>query len=119
MLNVVGDVRRRLAAALGSVEVRVRVPRDRPDELVTVTREGGARRNALLDRAGIGIYCWAASEQRAWELAEAVSDAMLSLGFADGYALVEQEAMYSDPDPDARAPRWYLSSTVTNYEPKE
>lgn len=118
MLNVVGDLRARLEAALG-VEVRANVPADRPEELVTVAREGGRRENALLDRAGVGVYCWAASEQRAWELAEAVCDAMAALPFPGGYADVEQTAMYSDPDPDSRSPRWYLGYTVTNYEPKE
>lgn len=116
MLNVIGDLRERLELACG-VPARVRVPKERPEELLTLTREGGMRLNALLDRAGIGIYCHAATEQRAWELATAVCDAMGKLPFSAGYAAVEQTAMYSDPDPDTRTPRWYLGYNVTNYEP--
>lgn len=118
-LNVQGDLRRRLADALAPTEVRVRVPDSRPERLVTVTREGGSRRNALLDGPGIGIYCWAPTEQEAWELADAVADEMAALPFSAGYASAVQEAMYSDPDPDTRSPRWYLSYTVTTYKPRD
>lgn len=116
-LNAQGDLRRRLSEALAPTEVRVRVPDRRPERLVTVTREGGSRRNALLDGPGIGIYCWAPTEQEAWELADAVADEMAALPFSAGYADAQQEAMYSDPDPDTRSPRWYLSYTVTTFKP--
>lgn len=118
-LNVQGDLRRRLSEALAPTEVRARVPEDRPATLVTVAREGGSRKNALIDGPGMGIYCWAPSEQEAWELADAVADAMAALPFSGGYARVEQEAMYSDPDPETRSPRWYLSYTIATYKPKE
>ena len=117
MLNVQEDLRRRLAAALAPVEVRVRVPDPRPAELVTVLREGGRRLDALRDRPGVGIYCWAASEERACELAGAVADEIARLRFADGYALVEMDSMGSDPDPDSESPRWYISYTMTTFEP--
>ena len=80
-LNAQGDLRRRLSEALAPTEVRVRVPDRRPERLVTVTREGGSRRNALLDGPGIGIYCWAPTEQEAWELADAVADEMAPCRF--------------------------------------
>lgn len=118
-LNVQSDLRRRLSVALAPVEVRVKVPESRPSKLVTVSREGGARKNALLDGAGIGIYCWAPSEQEAWELADKATDAMAALPFSGGYAKIDMEAMYSDPDPDTGCPRWYLSYTITTFIPKE
>lgn len=116
-LNVQADLRSRLAAALEPVEVRTSVPDPRPDELVTVRREGGARQNALLDRPGVGILCWAPTEERACELAHDVADVVDSLGFGDGYALVEMDSMESDPDPDSQTPRWYLSYTITCFKP--
>ena len=116
-LNVQADLRSRLAAVLAPVEVRVSVPDPRPDELVTVRREGGARQNCLLDRAGIGVQCWAPTEARACELAHEVADAIDALGFSDGYALVEMDSMESDPDPDSGASRWYLSYTITCFKP--
>lgn len=116
-LNVQADLRSRLASALAPVEVRVSVPDPRPDELVTVRREGGAFQDALRDRAGVGISCWAPTEARACELAHEVAEAIGSLGFADGYALVEMDSMESDPDPDSGAARWYLSYTITCFQP--
>ena len=118
-LNVQSDLRRRLAEELAPVEVRVSRPEGAPAELVTVRRDGGSRQDRLLDRPGIAIYCWAGSEERACELAEQVADAMERLPFEGGYALVSQDSMASDPDPDTRSPRWYLEYTITTFEPKE
>lgn len=114
-LNVQADVRRRLEEALPGVEVRVNVPPERPDRLVVVTREGGRRLNELQDRAGVGLLCWAPTEEEACELADRASDVMASLPFSGGYDLVREESLYSDPDPNARAPRWYGSYTITTH----
>ena len=37
---------------------------------------------------------------------------MQTLGFSDGYEVVAMEAMYSDPDPDTKTPRWYISYSL-------
>lgn len=116
MLNVIADLRARLEGACG-VPAYVNVPESRPETFVVVQREGGHRENRLLDRAGVRIYCYAPTEQKTWELSDAVADAMQDLAFSDGYASVEQTIMYSDPDPDARCPRWYLGYTIVNYRP--
>lgn len=116
-LNVQAEVRRMLESALPDVEVRVSVPDPRPPKLVVVRREGGAMENRLVDRAGVGVDMWAPTEAEAAELAERVSDSMLSLGFADGFALVREEAMRSDPDMVAKSPRWYASYTLWTYKP--
>lgn len=117
MLNVEADLRGRLAEALAPVDVRVSVPDPRPKELAVITREGGGRENALIDSAGIGIYCYAESRQRAWEIADATADAIACLPFAAGYARVDMEAMYSDPDPLSKSPRYYLSYTIKTFRP--
>ena len=118
MLNVQADLRERLSEALDPVTVRTSVPADRPEELAVVAWEGGgARLNRLLDEVGIGVSCWAGTEQRAFEIASLVDEAMASLPFAGGYALVEREAMYSDFDLKVRSPRWYLSYTLRTFEP--
>lgn len=93
------------------------VPDNRPSEFITLNREGGRRENKLLDSVGIGIYCYAPTEYRACEIAESVTDALLKAPFADGYATVTQETMYSDPDQDTKNPRWYLSYTIQYYKP--
>lgn len=117
MLNVQADLRRRLADALSPIAVRVRIPEDRPQNFVLVFREGGGENNALIDCPGIGIYCYGESEAKACDLAETVADFMRALAFSDGYCTIECESKRSDFDIDANTPRWYLSYSITTYEP--
>lgn len=118
-MDVVADLISCLEAALPDVSVATYIEGEHPAPFVTVTREGGRHQDALLDRAGIGVYCWEASEVKTHDLAERVSATIESLPFEKGYATVEQVSMRSDPDPIARCPRWYLSYTITNFKPKE
>lgn len=118
-MDVQGEVRRRLADALPGVEVRTSVPAERPATLVVVRREGGARRDALIDRPGVGIDCWAPTEAEAYALCSRVSDAMASLPFSAGFARVDEETMRSDYDVAAKSPRWYASYTLQTFEVKE
>lgn len=113
MKDVVSDLIKRLQASL---EIPVSTDRQTGTEkCITLNRQGGRYENALLDRAGIGIYCWAESEHEASDLARKVAKVFSCLEFSDGYARVEMESMRSDPDPDLRTPRWYLSYTITNF----
>lgn len=118
-LNVQADLRRRLAEALPGVEVRTSVPDPRPTTLVVVRREGGGDENRLIDRPGVGIDCWAPTEDGACRLCELADAAMRALGFADGYASVRLEAMRSDYDVAERSPRWYASYTLRTYKPND
>lgn len=116
-LNIQADLRSRLADALSPVEVRISVPEDRPKDLVVVRREGGREINDHLDSPGIGIWCWSSTEEKAYELAEKVSQFMRLLPFDGGYSSVSQEAMYSAPDPETETPRWYLSYSFITFDP--
>ena len=118
-MNVQGELRARIAAALPGTEVRTSVPDPRPASLVVVRREGGAAENALVDAAGVGIECWAPTEEGAWELARACSEAMRRLRFADGFCSVTEESLRSDYDADRGSPRWYGSYTVRTYSTRE
>lgn len=117
-MDAQAEVRRRLAAALPDVEVRVTVPDPRPARLVVVRREGGPLENRLIDRPGIGVQCWAPTEAEASALAARVSDAMLSLPFSAGFATVEETVMRSDPDMRSGSPRWYASYTLRTFKPR-
>ncbi len=117
MLNVQADLMERMRVAFPGTDVLPCPPDPMPPRLITVRREGGRRLDGLRDRPGIGICAWGKSEAEAQGLADDVADFMEALRFSDGYALVEQEAMYSQPDPDTKRPRWYLSYTITTYEP--
>lgn len=115
-LDVQADLRARLEAALG-VEVMTHVPAPRPATLVVVRREGGARRNRLIDAPGVGIDCWAPTEAEAASLADRASDVMASLEFADGYDVVREETVRSHPDVLTGSPRWYLSYSLATHVP--
>ena len=113
--DVQGQVREAIATVLPGVEVRVSVPDPRPPTLVVVRREGGYAENALVDRAGIGVQCWAPTEAGAWDLARRCAEAMLRLRFADGFCSVTEESLRSDYDTVRGSPRWYGSYTVRAY----
>lgn len=118
-LNVEGAVRAYLAGAMPDVQVRVSVPGDRPSTLVVVRRNGGRRVNALVDRAGLDVLCWAPTESAACSLAERVGDLVWALGsghILDGIDRVEEESMRSDYDREAGSPRWYASYTLTTHK---
>lgn len=118
MLNIQADLRRRLEEALQDIPVYVNIPEKRPQAFVVVQREGGSADNySIIDRAGIGINCYAISESEACALCEKVVNAINALPFTGGYAKIEQEACYSDYDVSAKSPRWYLSYTFSTYKP--
>ncbi len=117
-LNVQADIRKRLADYLAPIAVCVNVPEDRPQTLVVISREGGRKLDALRDLVGLGVFAWADSEASAYKLMERVSDYILNLKFADGYALVHEETIKSSYDIQAKSPRWYASYTITTYKPK-
>lgn len=118
-MNVQAVVRKKLAEALAGVEVRTSVPADRPAKLVVVRREGGAAQNQLLDAPGIGVDVWAPSEAEACELCMRAADEIMSLTFAEGFALVTEEVMASQYDQLTDSPHWYASYSLITYKPIE
>lgn len=117
-MNVQAVVRSKLEKALG-VPVRASVPAQRPPTLVVARREGGRMQNALLDAPGIGIDVWAPTEAEAADLCQRAGDAMLSLTFAEGFALVNEEVMLSQYDKLTDSPHWYASYSLVTYKPIE
>lgn len=116
MLNVVSALRQALIDAL-DVPVYVNIPDERPSVFVVINRGGGAWENTLIDRAGINVYAYAETEGAAYELMEHTCEAIRTLPFSDGFCRMEMENIRSDYDLKAKAPRWYSSWTITNYQP--
>ncbi len=116
-MNVQGELRRILAYALAPVEVRVNVPAERPAELVTVRRRDGAAQKRVYEDSTVEVMCWAATEQRAFELMESVRDVLAALEFADGFADVTEKTVRSDYDLVGRSPRWYGLFALKTYLP--
>lgn len=118
MLDVLKDLRKKLADAFPDIEAHVKVPDPRPSRLIVIRRGGGRWQDRLIDSPGIHIECWAPSESEAQNMADKVADFMESLRFADGYADVHMESMYSDPDPMSKSPRYFISYTLKTYDPE-
>lgn len=114
-MDVQAEVRRVLAREFSAIAVRVSAPHPLPDELITVSRYGGAMRDCLLDEAGVEIQVWAQTEAKAAELAHKVSSVMLRLPFLDGFADVQENTLFSDWDLVEKRPRWYASYTITTF----
>lgn len=118
-LDAQGFVRAVLANELEGVAVGVKVPNPRPDSFVLVKREGGGRQDKHRDNPGIGVFSWAETEDKAYNLAAKVSDIMLSLEYMSGVAEVVEETLTTAPDPKDESPRWYGSYSLTTYNIKE
>lgn len=118
-MNVQGELRSLLEKSLGGTPVRVNVPAERPVELVTVRRRDGAAQKRVYEESSIEVMCWAATEQRAYDLMEAVRDTLAALEFADGFADVTEKTVRSDYDLVGRSPRWYALFSLKTYKPSE
>ena len=88
-LNIQGDVRRRLQEHFKGFAVAASVPEKRTFPLVVVRRTGGAQEEGL-DRATLTVLVWDTTEQKAYDAAAAVSDAIALLPFYAGYAKVKE-----------------------------
>ena len=81
---------------------------DSPDEFVTVERTGGSVSD-LVDHPGMAIQCWAPTEARAEEMANAVRVSLLTGALPHG---VHSASVSSGPyrffDAATRCPRYQL-----------
>ena len=118
-MNVQGELRSRLAAALDPVAVHVHVPAERPAELVTVRRTGGSAERRVYEDVSVEVQAWATTEARAYDLIEGVRDVFAALTFADGFADVQELTVKTDYDLVAECPRWYAKFQLKTYQPND
>ena len=121
-MNVQSELRRILSEAVAPVEVRVRVPAERPGELVVVRRRSGGSSERVFDNPYVEVQVWARTEERAEEVMGAVRgafDRLRDRGFADGFASVTENACREDYDEVRGSPRWFASYTLKTYKPKK
>lgn len=116
------DVEAALVTWLGSgmgVDTRTRVPEDwrTVGEFIRVIRNGGPRRDVVVDEATYTLECWAGNRDRANELARIAAGWMLSIV---GKTVREAFFSYSEilsgpsnsPDPATGAPRYLLTGRL-------
>lgn len=117
-LNTIAELRKILEEHL-EVGVYVSAPADAPESYVVIRREGGAKENYLVDRVGVGVNCYAQSEQKAFELADRVSEVMSIIHRYKGFISANEQVLRSDYDLVFKHPRWYGSYTIRTYNVKE
>lgn len=86
------------------------VPKRRPDEFCSVSREGG-RFEVGIDRPVIACQFWAQSPARAEEMALsfAFEVAKTRMQEIDGVYRADVTGCYDFADPDSGSPRWQVS----------
>lgn len=110
MLMATFSVTEAMVAWVASMGYRAatRVPKNPPAELVTVERGGGGVRS-MVDHPMVAVQCWAPTEERAEEMANAIRLAVLT---SQPPAGVHSARVNSGPypffDEDTRCPRYQL-----------
>lgn len=110
MLMAIFSATEAMVAWLSSMGYRVstRVPKDTPDEIVTVERTGGGV-DGMVDHPMMAVQCWAPTEARAEEMANAIRLAALTTAPPAGVHSVRvNSGPYPFFDEDTRSPRYQL-----------
>lgn len=110
MLMAIFSVTEAMVAWLSSMGYRAstRVPKDTPDEVVTVERTGGGV-DGMVDHPMMAVQCWATTEARAEEMANAIRLAALTTVPPAGVHSVRvNSGPYPFFDEDTRCPRYQL-----------
>jgi hypothetical protein len=120
---VINYLRVELDARGPAIPVVSRVPKQRPATFVTVERQGGQRRNLVVDDAQLGIDCWGSSDsgtgdQEAHDLAQLCrglihAAAGTTQGGVQIYRVEEFAGPALLPDPLSDQPRAVLTVVVS------
>lgn len=108
-MDVEAVVARRLKAATG-LPAYLEVPKDAPDEFITVEQTGGG--GGFLDPAQLDVDCWAQTRKRAKAMAEVVKVAVPDLDEEPNVFHPTVENCYRMPDPDTGRPRYVVGIQV-------
>jgi hypothetical protein len=107
-----------LTGKLGAgVKISTRVPAQRPDGFVKVTRTGGVQRDISADDAQLTFECWALSEVTASRICELVrahlkAAAGQTVGNAYVRKVTEVGGPANFPDPESTTPRYQYTASV-------
>lgn len=86
-------------------------PDPRPEEFLTVERDGGAT-EAWRDLPAVAVQCWAGSKHRAGALASRAAAALLAFEREPRVMRVEVTGSYPFPDPDSRQHRYQVTASI-------
>lgn len=74
------------------------VPKNRPDEFVTVERTGGTHDSVVLDRPTVAVLAWSTTRFKASELMMEVDALMRNLASVEGVNRCTRNSLYNYPD---------------------
>lgn len=100
-----------LAPAAG-VPVSGDVPKDRPEEFVTVERTGGPQ-DRFLDHGTYAVQAWAPSRAQAARLIDKINRLIENLAAHPRVVTARVESTYNYPDPDVSGGRYQSTVTLT------
>jgi hypothetical protein len=115
---VVDYLRTELDARGPAIPVGTRVPNPRPSIFVQVERQGGPRRNIVVDDAQIGISAWADRQQDAQDLVQLCRGLLwAAVGTTQGGVQVHRVEEFAGPallpDPLSDQPRYVLTVQIS------
>ena len=90
------------------IEAYKDVPATRPKEFAMVKRTGGQRDNVAIDRPSIALQIWAASNERAAELAYQVDELVEQLAHDSRISRASRTALYSYSVADSGHARYQI-----------
>lgn len=105
--DVLADLTRYLSAKLG-IPVSTQVPKNTPDEFVTIERTGGTA-GVGYDNPNLAVQVWSTTDAKAYTLALAVRVVLLECWQElTQITRVEIGSIYGFPDPDSRKARYQI-----------
>lgn len=90
------------------------VPKNRPDEFVTVERTGGSHDSFVLDRPTVAVQAWSTTRYNASELMMEVDELMRSLTSVEGVNRCTRNSLYNYPD-ESGHPRYQAVYDLVTY----
>lgn len=108
-MDVEEVVARRLADAVG-LPAYLDVPKEPPEEFVTVEQTGGG--GSYMEAVALDIDCWAKTRRRAKAISVLAASAVFDLEDEPNVFNPRVASVYRMNDPDTGRPRYVVSATI-------
>ncbi len=106
--NVLAELRSEIQKEL-NIPCYVEVPKDRPEQFITIERTGGSS-NLGVDRPIIAVQTWAESASSVYDLTIETNKALLNLAETiPSVCKADVTSFYNFPDPDSKMKRYQLN----------
>ena len=111
--NIEAEIIQYLSAKFKNLSVTQKVPKNRPEQFVTVQRVGGGSDGLKRDFPLIAIQCWAANDYDASELALQIDSVMESMPYeVESCYKYARNSMTEFADPVSGQARYQISADM-------